>query len=102
MDDLKIVEFLLKKSDDFLGFRLHTKNNAGRTPLACSIKQVITHPELSLDIARVLLEQGASLDDTSMAPSKRLWGRPHWRETPLRDIATRSDRADLKKLVAEY
>jgi hypothetical protein len=102
MDDFKTLDFILKTSDwQFLDFHLRRRDRDGYSPLGYSIGRLIARPKLSLDITRVLLERGATLDDTSQARSRKLWG-PYWRQTPLREIAMRSGRADLKELLAEF
>jgi ankyrin repeat protein len=104
-DDFKLLDFVLKTSGShFLAIHLRRKDRHGHSPLGKAIARVIAQPQLSLDITRILLERGASLDDTSRGSERKLrklWG-PRWRETSLRDIAKRSDRVDLKDLVEEH
>lgn len=66
--------------------------------LRYAIEQVNDDHEISLDIVRMLLERGANLYETSMA----FGPGTAFGEIPIRDIAMRSDRADLKKLIAGY
>jgi ankyrin repeat protein len=102
MDDLKLFEFFLETLDsNSVEYELRKKDHHGRTPLGYAIERVDTCSKLSLDVLSALLERGANLDDTFREPSKRLWGSS-WKETPIRDIAMRSERADLRELVAEY
>lgn len=102
LDDLKVLEFLLETLDhDFLDIHLRRKDHHGYTPLAHAIERVNTRPKLPLDVLHALLERGASLDDTFIEPSRRLWGYT-WKKTPIRDMAMRSERADLRELVAKY
>jgi ankyrin repeat protein len=101
MHDRKTLEFLLKTSDaQALDTHLHRKDMDRIVPLRYAIEEVRKRG-VSLDMVRMLLEVGASLDDTSLAPSKYL-GRFRMREIPIRETAMRSDRDDLKKLISRY
>jgi ankyrin repeat protein len=102
MHDLKLFEFFLEALDTHaLFFHLRRKDDHGRTPLVYAIERVNTHSELSLDIVHALLKRRANLYDTVRDPSKRLWGYS-WKNTSIRGIAMRSERADLRELVAKY
>ena len=69
------------------------------SPLRYAIDQVAIRGDL--DIVRALLKRGASLDVTSKEPSNKMWGSL-WKQTLIRDIAMRSNRTELKKLIAKY
>jgi hypothetical protein len=92
---------LKTSSTQDLDSKLQLGNRIEWSLLRHAIERVKSRADLSLGIVRALLERGASLDDTSMAPSRYL-GSLLWKETSIRKLAMRSDCADLKKLVAKY
>jgi ankyrin repeat protein len=108
--DPKTLRFFLKTSDtQYLDDHLQRKNEGGRSPLGTAIGQVESEWARSLDIVQALLQQGASLDDTSVvsplplsSPRSGGFFRVGFRGTTIRDIAMRSNRDDLKELVAKF
>ena len=100
--DVRTLKYLLKTSSaQDLDSKLQLENRIEWSLLRHAIERVKSQAHLSLGIVRALLERGASLDDTSMAPSRYLCILL-WKETSLRKLAMRSNCADLKKLVAKY
>lgn len=70
--DVKTIKHILNTSDArFRKFHLQRKNEDGATPLRYAIGEVEYNSRKSLDVVRALLERGASLDDTAMAPMRR-------------------------------
>jgi len=105
LHDPRTLEYLLEQADaQGLEYVMEFQDWKGRTPLHYAIEQVKTRSELSLEVVRVLLERGASLADTSVVPERYLGGLLYvgFRGTTIRDIAMRSDRTDLKELIAQY
>jgi hypothetical protein len=108
--DSKTLRFFLKTSDaQYLDDHLQRKNEGGRSPLGTAIGQVESGWARSLDIVQALLQQGASLDDTSVvsplplsSPRSGGFFRVGFRGTTIRDIAMRSNGDDLKELVAKF
>jgi len=102
LDDLKTLRFFWRSSDaQNMDAHLELKDDHGRTPLGYVILQSLVRRRYSLGMVQALLERGASLDVTFKAhPGKGL--AYHWRQPSLRDKVMRSNRADLKELVAKY
>jgi hypothetical protein len=101
LHDLKTIKYVLEISSS-QDLNIQTRGSEDRwQPLRCAIEEATGPWKPSLDIVRALLERGASPDNTFMGPMKRTGGFL-WRKTKIRELAMRSDRDDLKKLISEY
>jgi ankyrin repeat protein len=101
LQDLKTIKYVLEISNS-QDLNIQARGNEYRwQPLRCAIEEVTGPSKPSLDIVRALLERGASPDNTFMGPMKRT-GSFLWKKTTIRELAMRSDRDDLKKLISEY
>jgi hypothetical protein len=100
--DLKTLEFVLEASDvHHVNYYLQCGIEDRKTPLRYAIEEVVAKLWHSLDIVEALLKRGASLEETSKAPSRYLGGF-FQTKTSLRTTAMRSNRPDLRELVAKY
>jgi ankyrin repeat protein len=97
----KTLEFVLKASKtQLVKYHLQCENEDGKTPLRYAIEEVIANIG-HCDIVEALLKRGASLEETSKAPS-RYPGGLFQTKTSLRTTAMLSTRYDLRELVAKY
>ena len=102
MDDVETFKHLLKTSStQDLDSKLQLENGIEWSLLRHAIERVKSQADPSLRIVRAMLERGASLDDTSMAPSRYL-GSLLWKETSIRKLAMRSRCLDLWELAGKY
>lgn len=96
-NSVKVVKFLFDHAEESL---VHTwlRPRHSEPPLSLAIRRAKNYPENSIDIVRMLLESGADLN----ARAPRHYQTVTHKRTTLRDIALRSQRADLKALVRNY
>lgn len=100
LNDLEILDFLLEAADETtLKAWLRRKNSEGVLPLFGAMTDTIANPTWSLDVVRSLLDKGASLGSSRLAPLG--FSRIVQKQT-ARQFALISGRADLVALVKEH